>query len=85
MFKHELGAEVKDKITGFKGLVVGRTEYLTGCRRYTLQSRSLGKDGKPQDWLTFDEDQLELSRKAAPKKIRTPGGPQQIEAGGRRS
>lgn len=77
MFKFDLGQLVRDKITGFNGIVVARTEYLTGCSRYSVQSRKLDEKGKPQDWLAFDEDQLELKTKEpikiGPQKI--PGGP----------
>ena len=36
------------------------TKWLHGCRRLTLQPRSLDKDGKPLESHTFDEPQLEL-------------------------
>ena len=35
-----LGDEVKDTITGFKGIVVARTEWLNGCARVTVQPQS---------------------------------------------
>ncbi len=53
----EVGEILKDKITGFEGVVLGRTEYHTGCNHYGLQSKSL-KDGKPIDWEWFDETRL---------------------------
>lgn len=31
MFRLELGLEVKDIVTGFRGIITGRCEYLTGC------------------------------------------------------
>ena len=59
MFKYELGVELKDRLTGYQGIVVGRTEYLNGCHRYSLQSRQLNKDNKPAEWEAFDEMQLD--------------------------
>lgn len=59
-FKFRLGAEVKDIITGFKGVIAGRTQYMTGCNRYCIQDRKLDKDGKPRDWVQLDENQLQL-------------------------
>ncbi len=53
-----LGDKVKDPITGFKGVAVGRTTYLYGCVRISVQG-PVDKDGNVPDWLTFDEPQLE--------------------------
>jgi hypothetical protein len=75
----ELGAHVRDKITGFEGVVVAKTEYLTGCNRISLQSKEL-KDGKPLDWQNFDEDQCEIIDLQKVKlDMKTPGGPQQFD------
>jgi hypothetical protein len=74
-----LGKKAKDKITGFTGIIVAKTEYLTGCTRYSLQSTELA-NGKPQDWVGFDEDQLELIEE--PKvnlNVKRAGGPQPWE------
>lgn len=59
-FKINLGSEVKDKITGFKGVVRARTQYLTGCNVYGCQNPKLDDKGNPQEWKWFDEDQLKL-------------------------
>lgn len=64
-FKFQLGDEVKDKITGFKGIIRGRTQYLTGCNTYGLQNQKLNNQ-KPADWQWFDEDLLILVKE---KKI----------------
>lgn len=57
-FRFKLGETVKDKITSFQGVVIARTEYLTGCNRYSIQTKDL-HEGKPVEWQQFDEDQLE--------------------------
>jgi hypothetical protein len=59
MFTHELGQIAKDKITGFKGILTARCEFLTGCNRYCIQPQEL-KDGKPIDSIYFDEAQIEI-------------------------
>lgn len=58
-FKHALGLTARDKISGYTGIVTGRTEWFYGCLRYNLQAPEL-KDGKPVDEITIDEEQLEL-------------------------
>jgi hypothetical protein len=58
-FKFNLGSEVKDKVTGYKGIVRARTEYLTGCNTYGCQSTKM-KDNKPDEWVWFDEGGLTL-------------------------
>jgi hypothetical protein len=81
-FIFELGSEVKDKITGFQGILICRSEWLTGCNVYGIRSQEL-KDGKPMDTVHFDEDSIELLKtskalakdaKIATKK-KKPGGP----------
>lgn len=44
-FKFQLGDEVKCKITGFTGIVIGQHRWLHGCLTYSVRSREL-KDGK---------------------------------------
>jgi hypothetical protein len=70
-----LGKKAKDKITGFEGVVMARTEYLTGCARVSLQSEEL-KDGKPLEWVAFDEEQcVELEPEPLDLEMEDPGGP----------
>jgi hypothetical protein len=77
----QLGDKAKDKITGFTGVAVAKTEYLTGCTRVSLQSQEL-HEGKPVDWQSFDEDQLELIEEPESEvdlDVKKPGGPQPWE------
>lgn len=70
----ELGDVVKDTITGFKGVAIGVTKWLHGCRRITVQPEAM-KDGKPLETATFDEPQLlVIARKKHETTART-GGP----------
>ena len=56
-FEHELGIKVKDKISGFSGILTARVEFLTGCNRYCVQPKTL-QDGVPIEGIYFDEEQL---------------------------
>ncbi len=47
-FKHQLGLEAKDKISGFVGIITARVDYLTGCNRYCLNPREI-REGKIVD------------------------------------
>lgn len=55
----DVGQVLKDKITGFTGVAVAKTEWLNGCVRMTLQPREM-REGKPIDSQTFDVEQLEI-------------------------
>lgn len=70
----ELGDVAKDSITGFTGVVIGRTKWLHGCVRLTLQPQEM-KDGKPLEPHTFDEPQLVLVTKAVQPTTGHAGGP----------
>jgi hypothetical protein len=59
----QLGQEVRDVVSGFIGIAVGRHEYLQGCTRITVQP-PVGKDKKLPEAATFDEPQLEVVGKS---------------------
>lgn len=67
-FKFNQGDVARDKITGFTGVVIARTDYDTGCKHASLQSQDL-KDGKPIEWESFDESRLELVESAVEKPL----------------
>lgn len=78
-FKFELGQTVKDIVTGFKGVIIGRTQYLTTCNTYGISPRDLTKEGKRPEWEWFDEPRLKLEKDETlslvePEKKKT-GGP----------
>jgi hypothetical protein len=54
-----LGDKVKDSITGFEGIVTGKTIWLNGCTRVGVQSDVL-KDGVPTEAQWIDEPQLKV-------------------------
>lgn len=50
---------VRDKVTGFTGVVLGKTEYATGCTQYGVCPNKLNSDGRVPDWHWFDGNRLE--------------------------
>jgi len=53
-----LGSKVKDKITGFTGIVTGRCEYITGCNQVLVAPQvTESGDFKESHW--FDEQRLD--------------------------
>jgi hypothetical protein len=54
-----LGKKVKDKISGFEGIAIGRCEYLMGCNQIGI-CPTVDKDGKRQDVQWFDEGRIEV-------------------------
>jgi hypothetical protein len=52
----KLGSKVRDKVTGFEGVVTAHHTYITGCDRYTVE----GAPSDRWDSITFDVDRLEV-------------------------
>ncbi len=67
----KLGTICKDILTGFKGVVMGRAEYFTGCNQILLTPQSLTKEGKRPDGEWFDESRIEVV-KDKPIKLNEP-------------
>ena len=59
----KLGDKVKDSITGFEGIAIGKCEYLNGCISIQVKSQEL-KDGKTIEAEWFDEQRLTATSKA---------------------
>jgi hypothetical protein len=76
MEKLQFGVRAKCKVTGFTGIVAGRTEYLNGCIQWLVKP-PIDKDGKYVDGQWVDDGQLEVIDDGiivvAPAK--PPGGP----------
>lgn len=58
MFKFSLGIKVKDRITGFKGVLVSRCDHITGCNTYGVLAEA--KDDASKDARWFDELRLDV-------------------------
>ena len=72
-----LGALVKDPITGFQGVAVAYTVYLTGCNRVMVQP-PIDKDGKIPDAMMIDEETLHIledSKESEEEQPKDRGGP----------
>ena len=63
-----LGDKAKDRISGFEGIVIGKAEYLYGCRQVLVAPTKLTKDGKRPDGEWFDEERLEVVKAGAQKR-----------------
>ena len=74
-FKFNLGDKIKDKITSFEGIIVGRHQWLNNCNTYSVKPQTL-KDGAPQEAHNFDEPQLELVELKVVEENRKTGGPE---------
>lgn len=57
-FKHDLGQQARDPISGFEGTIVGRAHHLYGCSQYGLAPRIY--EGKVLPTQYFDEDRIEI-------------------------
>ena len=55
-----LGRKVKDKITGFTGIVVARVEYLSGCTQLCVKPRVKPDDNIIPDGHYIDESRLDI-------------------------
>lgn len=53
-----LGTRVRDRITGFSGVITGFVQYISGCNQ-ALVSAPVDKDGKIMDANWFDIQRLE--------------------------
>ena len=56
----EMGARVRDVVSGYEGIVSAYTVHLTGCDVVAIKSRKLDKDGKTQDPLWVDVTRVEV-------------------------
>ena len=73
-----MGEPAKDKITGFVGVVTGRSVYINGCIHLMLEAKA--KPGIKPVHAWFDLDRCVPTRGKAPRRkavprIKRPGGP----------
>ena len=59
-FIFNLDDVVRDKVSGYIGLVLNRTQYLYKNNIYGVKAKVL-KDGNPLDLIYFEELQLEIT------------------------
>lgn len=58
-FNFENGDQVKEKITGYEGIVTGTCFYITGCNQYLVTGKATKDQAEPPA-LWYDEGRLEL-------------------------
>lgn len=58
-FLYQHGVYVEDRITGFKGVITARADYLTGCNQYFVKP-PVDKEGKHVDGEWIDEHALKV-------------------------
>ncbi len=58
----KLGSKVKDKVTGFSGILTSRTEYLYGANRLQIEAK-VSKDGSAIITQWFDEPRVVIKKK----------------------
>jgi hypothetical protein len=61
----ELGDRVKDKISGFEGIVVARTQYLESCDQVLIRSEKLEGGETKSAW--FDVPWVTVTKKQVHK------------------
>jgi len=74
----KLGDEVRDLVSGFKGIAVAKHIYLEGCNRISVQPR-IKKDGTLPESQSFDEPSLEVIKIGKVQRnasVKDPGGPE---------
>ena len=54
-----LGQMGRDKITGYEGIVMAKSQYLTGCDMILLAPVTLDKEGKRKEGEWFDDVRVE--------------------------
>jgi len=58
IFKYDLKQTVKDTLTPYEGVIVARTDYLDGEKRYLLQPNGCTDSGTPIESYWFTEKRL---------------------------
>jgi len=63
-FEFSNGDKVKEKITGFTGIITGVSFYITGCNQYLL-TPPVKDDGSSGEAQWYDEGRLEIVKSDA--------------------
>ena len=65
----KLGQRVTERISGYTGTVIAKTEWVYGCKRFGVQADGL-HEGKPIEAQWFDEGELtkESTSKGGPPR-----------------
>ncbi len=66
MARMKLGDVVKDTVSGFTGIALGRAVFLYRSARILVAPESLDEDGRPFDGMWIDEPQVKIVQPAEP-------------------
>lgn len=70
----DLGDEVRDPVSGFKGIVVSVIRHLHGCEQVTIQA-PVNKEGKWGEAYSVDRPRIEvLKSQKVPTGLQDTGG-----------
>lgn len=72
----KLGDSVKDKVTGLKGIVVAKVEYLNGCIQFCVKPKMKKNGTESPNGEYIDYQQLKILKKGNEKEKTRTGGPQ---------
>jgi hypothetical protein len=74
----DVGDLARDRVSGFEGIVTGRSVFLNGCARILITPRGLNDKGEPKEAHWFDDLQCERVQTNAYSlgPDRKTGGPQ---------
>lgn len=70
-FKYEMGAEVTDKITGYKGTITSQHLYINGCVSYGVERL---EQGDIKSW-SIDEERISFISQGLSLEAKPSGGP----------
>ena len=74
-FKYRNGLEVKDLISGVKGIINCQSIWINGCIRYSIQPKAKKNDTSiPESWW-LDEQQVEVIGEGLKIEEKETGGP----------
>lgn len=71
-FTIAMGSRVKDKVTGFEGIVTSRAQCLHMGNRYDVTPPGVAPDGKLKEVYSFDEAALEVTPDKPIEKVGEP-------------
>ena len=71
-----LGKRVRDKITGFTGVVTAQVRHISGCDTVSIQPKSNDRGDKIEDSRQFDVGRLEIlpDGEVTPQDVASPDG-----------
>lgn len=78
MKEAELGDEVECKVTGFKGIVTGVSQWLTGCDKVSVQA-PIQKDGKYGESFWIDKAAVTILKRG---KVKSNQVQEEVKKGG---